>query len=497
MLSKNTFFILFSISFLIGIFLNNVLKEENLSLLVLLFFVVLFLNLYIYIQKYFLNIICISLGALIGIFMSMNTLSHISGNQEHLSVYLNNNKHNVTFEIENLHKVGEFNREYIANVSQIEDLKVLSNIKAIIIIPFNLKPEKGYIIESQVKLYALHNSPEFQYKNYMLSKDIYFKSYLNSFEIIKIQKSHKILEGIYYIRNKFLETIHQIYPSEEAIFLGGILIGARENLPDSLKTDFNNSGLTHFIAVSGFNITILIIFLAFILQYFPIFIRIFFITIFISFFTILVGENAPVIRASIMGLVGYYILMSGRKGNSLSIILLTAIVMIPFSPLSLNYDVSLHLSFLAVIGIVYTQNFFKKIFYFLPDTLSIREAFVLTMGALSFTLPIMIFNFGQVSLLAPFANIAVTWTIPIAMILGFLSIIVYFIFPLVGSIIAYFTWIFLKFDIMMVHFFGNIEWALLKIDFGIYKNYLEILYFVILIFLVMYFQGGQKKEQST
>ncbi|MGB2111106.1 MAG: ComEC/Rec2 family competence protein [Patescibacteria group bacterium] len=39
-----------------------------------------------------------------------------------------------------------------------------------------------------------------------------------------------------------------------------MLLGARESLSDEIKQDFNNSGLTHFIAVSGFNITILIIF---------------------------------------------------------------------------------------------------------------------------------------------------------------------------------------------------------------------------------------------
>jgi len=87
------------------------------------------------------------------------------------------------------------------------------------------------------------------------------------------------------------------------------------------------------------------------------------------------------------------------------------------SPLTLLYDVSLHLSFLAVIGIIYTQEFWTKIFSFLPSFFAIREAFVLTLSALVFALPIMIFQFGQVSLFAPFANIAVTWTIPIAMLL--------------------------------------------------------------------------------
>jgi competence protein ComEC len=71
-----------------------------------------------------------------------------------------------------------------------------------------------------------------------------------------------------------------------------------------------------------------------------------------------------------------------------------------------------------------------KIFSFLPELLEIKTAFVLTLASLAFTLPIMIFNFGQVSIMAPFANIAVAWTIPLAMLLGFLSIIVYFVYPI-------------------------------------------------------------------
>jgi competence protein ComEC len=84
-------------------------------------------------------------------------------------------------------------------------------------------------------------------------------------------------------------------------------------LPQELKTDFNNSWLTHFIAVSGFNITILIVFLTYILKYLPISIRIITITCAIGLFTILVWDTAPVVRASIMGLIWYYILMSGRQ----------------------------------------------------------------------------------------------------------------------------------------------------------------------------------------
>jgi predicted membrane metal-binding protein len=41
----------------------------------------------------------------------------------------------------------------------------------------------------------------------------------------------------------------------------------------------------------------------------------------------------------------------------------------------------------------------------------------MTLSALSFSLPVMIFDFGQLSIMAVFANLSVTWTIPLAMLL--------------------------------------------------------------------------------
>ena len=95
--------------------------------------------------------------------------------------------------------------------------------------------------------------------------------------------------------------------------------------------------------------------------------------------------------------------------------LFVAFLMVLDSVYIINYDVSFALSFLAVLGILYTQDFWNKIFNKIPDLFSIKEAFVLTMSALSFTLPIMVLNFGQFSIVAPITNVAVIWTIPIAM----------------------------------------------------------------------------------
>ena len=98
--------------------------------------------------------------------------------------------------------------------------------------------------------------------------------------------------------------------------------------------------------------------------------------------------------------------------------------------------------------------------------------------------------------MSPFANIAVTWTIPIAMALGFISIIFYYIYPVLWEISGYFARIFLKFDMLMVDFFWNLDFSVVEFDFGIYKTQLFILYFLVMIFLVLYFRENvnTKKE---
>ena len=94
-----------------------------------------------------------------------------------------------------------------------------------------------------------------------------------------------------------------------------------------------------------------------------------------------------------MGILGYIISQHGRNQKNLTLLLFTAVCMGLYNPASLLYDVSLHLSFLAVMGIIYTQEYFKNFFFWVPQIFAIREACVLTLSALSFALPIMMFQF--------------------------------------------------------------------------------------------------------
>ncbi len=491
MTPKYIIFIYSWIFFLIWIFTNNLINNIFTSLLVLLILVVLFLWYFLLKKKFIKLFIFIILSFVLWILISNNNYSNIQDNEKILTKYYNNII-SMNIEIKWVNKITNGKIQYIWKLIKLWDKKIKTNI--LLLITLDKKINKWTLLNIITKINPIKSFEWFNYKYFMLSKNIYFSADSYKLTILWINEPNIIEKIIIKFRQKFLSSIYEIYPKEEAIFLWWILLWARESLPDNLKKDFNNSWLTHFIAVSWFNITILIIFITFFLQYLPIWLKTIIITLFIAFFTILVGDTAPVIRASIMWLLWYYILISWRKWNILSIIIFTITLMVIYSPLSLNYDISLHLSFLAVLWIIYSQKFFEKIFYFLPNLLEIKTAFTLTLSALIFTLPIMVFSFGQVSILAPFSNIAVTWTIPLAMIFGFISVIVHFVYPLWWIIIGYITRIFLKWDILVVHFFWNLNWALIKLNPWIYKTHYEILYFIILIFIILWFNKKEKQD---
>ncbi len=487
--SKNILFIVFGFSFLWGVFIYNLLENPILGIIVLSFLIILFLNFFVFVKLYFIRFIFAIIWLSVGLFTASISATAINTDLEILDTYYWH-KSKLTLEIIDIHKLSEFRWEYKVRLISINEVVVNKKLNWLIAIPSNFTIDKWDIVVAREKLLKIENfSSDFNYQKFMYSKKLFFRIKANSIHSIWKVEQNKVLEKIDTVRTVLLKSIYKLYPKEEAIFLWWILLWARESLPQELKDDFNASWLTHFIAVSGFNITILIVFISYVLKIFPVVVRTIAITIFIVLFTLLVWEAAPVIRASIMGLLAYYIMVSGRNTHNLALLLFTACLMVLFFPLILNYDVSFHLSFLAVIWIIYTQKFWKKMFYFLPETLAIKEAFVLTLSALVFALPVMLFNFGQLSIMAPFANIAVTWTIPLAMLGGFLSILVDFVSPYLGQIFAYVTWVLLAWDIKVVHFFGGLDWAVFKYNFWIWKYSLEFLYFLIIIFIINYFQS--------
>ena len=87
--------------------------------------------------------------------------------------------------------------------------------------------------------------------------------------------------------------------------LSGIILGQRTNMDTTLRAELKNSGLMHLMVVSGGNVMMLIIFLSLFIRSVPVLLRIVIIGVTIFAFVLLVGGDAPVWRAALMGVIGY------------------------------------------------------------------------------------------------------------------------------------------------------------------------------------------------
>ena len=267
--------------------------------------------------------------------------------------------------------------------------------------------------------------------------------------------------------------------------MAGLLYGSRSGLPVDLMENFNRSGITHIIAISGYNITIIVLILMTVLIFFGFYRRqAFWITVGMIFiFVIFTGASPSVTRAAIMGTIVLLAQYFGRISSPLNLLTLAMALMLIFNPQVLWWDAGFQLSFLATIGLLYLSPLLLNTKEGLKTTISLKETLSATMSAIILTLPLMLYQFERLSIVAPITNILILWLIPWLMLLGFLSVIISFIFFPAGQIIAWLSGFGLDYVIMMAEWFGSKRWS--AIDFslpwwGMLGGYAFLLIFIVL-----------------
>ena len=324
---------------------------------------------------------------------------------------------------------------------------------------------------------------EFQYDRFLSRYDIYAVMYRAGFEAqnhkAPINSIHsKIFSTLFALKATFEAQTNRLYPEPHASFMAGLLTGSRKGIPEHLMQDFNTTGLTHIIAISGYNITIIISIIAGLLFWLPFKWRFIPSVIAIIAFTLFVGASAAVVRASIMGVLGLLALQLGRQSTVRLTVLWTLFFMLIYNPKYLWYDAGFQLSFLAVIGLTELANLLDKWFAKIPKTLGAHEALQMTCAAQLAAVPLIVLLFGRLSLVAPIANVLVAPFIPLAMLFGFLATAVSFVaFPL-GQLIAYPGWGCLEWIILVAKHAAQIPYA--SIDIPHMNIFLIIIYYIAL-----------------
>jgi competence protein ComEC len=235
------------------------------------------------------------------------------------------------------------------------------------------------------------------------------------------------------LRRKFTAGMQTALPEPQASFAMGLLIGQRSNLPADIKQSLLMVGLTHIIAVSGYNLTIML----------EAGQRLFgrrskrlstlaalgLIAVFLMF----TGFSASIVRAAIVSMLSIWAIYYGRQFNPLLLILLAAAITAFAKPTYLWSDLSWYLSFLAFYGVLVLAPLIKR-------NWSARRRRSLLLGialesicAELMTLPFVLHSFGQMPLIGLPANVLVVTVIPLAMFLSLVAGLAGMLFvPLTG-----------------------------------------------------------------
>lgn len=266
------------------------------------------------------------------------------------------------------------------------------------------------------------------------------------------------------LRTHVESRIALLYSEPSAALLTGLITGSRRDLPARVTQAFERTSLTHIVAISGFNITIILSGVAHALFFLPLRWRFLPSIVCVCLFTLFVGASASVVRAAIMGIIGLFALQTGRVADMRRSILWTCLVMTLWNPMQLWYDAGFHLSFLAVIGLTEITPVLKPLLRRLPATLGIRETVCATLAAQCTAMPLVIYQFHTLSLISPLANVLIVPLVPWAMAAGAVSIAISWLHPLAGLLTSLPAALLLRLMVYGADALASLPYAALTLD---------------------------------
>lgn len=506
-MSKSKIFFFFCLSFILGIFLNSLLFLAQFLILGFLILAVIFIFLLLPYKKLVLIDFCL-------IFLILGMWHH---GQADLRVRDNQ-----------LRNFNDLEQKAVLIGLVVEEPDILENKQRLTIGPLKIflndkeysrkdwgrvlvtykkfpQYQYGDKLEIKGKLEAPGAFQGFNYQNYLARKGIYSVIHWSEIQLLERGNYRGLFSRVYAkilsFKSKLRESIYQNLSPAQSSILGAMILGDKRRMPSELKGKLNIAGVRHITAVSGLHITILSgVLMSFLLALGFYRSQAFYFSIILIFlFIVMTGLQASAVRAGIMGGLYLWAKKIGRTSSSSRAIVMVAAFMLVLNPLLLLYDVGFQLSFLAVMGIIYLGPFFRRLFKFIPEKINnFRDILVMTVSAYLFTLPILIYNFGQISLVAFLTNILILPIVPFVMVLGFCLGLLGILGDLAileslrvfGSIVLSLpTWILLTYLLAVVNFFSQ-PWAVKTIK-NVHWIWLIISY-LILGFLAWYLNRRKK-----
>lgn len=352
------------------------------------------------------------------------------------------------------------------------------------------------------RIYApnrLHNPGETDYATQLVRQEISGTSFLTAqdwrllrkfssspndlFRLLGNDRLHWS-EALRLYRQSLIAQYAPYFSKHELGVLVAMSLGDKSLLQPSSKALYSHTGASHVLALSGLHLAIIYAVFDFLLlrllrRYsFPIYlVASVLMMVLLWAYTFLADMPLSLLRACVMFCLGRCFLFFSRRPNSLHACLLSLLFLLLASPVAL-FDLGFQLSYLAVLGILllspllsfprswsirlrpashFHLSFFQKTGYKLRYVCvhGLWSLSMVTLSAQIATLPLLVFVFHQVPLLALFSNFVV---LPMAYVLLGGSLC-FFAFPVLRTALSEMMSGSLQTSEAMLHFLSQLPFS--------------------------------------
>jgi competence protein ComEC len=338
-------------------------------------------------------------------------------------------------------------------------------------------------------------NPDFSYRDYLSVKGIYSTMYYAQIDEVTPASGFSIMGSLYAFRDNAYQTINAMLPQPEAGLLSGILLGMERDIPESIEQDFQDTGTSHIVAISGFNIALVAGLLTLLLDKMigkklaPLGV-----IGGIFLYTLLVGAQAAVVRAAIMGSLCLLGRQIGRRSSGLNTLCITAAIMVALNPLILA-DVGFQLSFAATLGLVlFAGSWQSALTHLITNRFSeaaaeklsapISEYFLFTLAAQLTTLPLILYHFGRFSISSFITNPLILPAQPLIMMLGGPLVFLGMICLPLGKALIWLVWPLLYYTIHIVALAARIPGGVIPVETSLVISTVVVIFLLMMLWLL-------------
>jgi len=238
----------------------------------------------------------------------------------------------------------------------------------------------------------------------LLHHGVSARAYAKPDDMQKIGRSHNPIVAIAEAGRAAVRRAALHLPKGERGLLLGVTIGDTSDLDPQVDLDFRTTGLTHLLAVSGENVAMVLVVVAFLLRLARAGRRttIGVMAVSVLSFCAITRFEPSVLRAGAMTAIALTGMAIGARRAATTVLAAATVALIAYDPF-LIYEIGFQLSILATLGILVVS---PRIAEHLPKG-KLAQAAAITLGAQLTVAPLILLNFHQISLISIAANLVV------------------------------------------------------------------------------------------